>query len=72
MKQTIVEFPEPLNLALENLAHQTGRSPLELIQEAVELYLAQQHPTQPPSIGLGASGRTDLSQRDEELLWQDR
>jgi hypothetical protein len=72
MKQTLVEFPDPLNLALEHLAHQTGRSPLELIQEAVELYLTQHHQTLPPSIGIGASGRTDLSTRDEELLWQDR
>jgi hypothetical protein len=72
MQPTILNFPDPLNQALETLAHQTGRSPLELIQEAVEFYLAQQTSPPPQSIGMGASGRTDLSQRDEELLWQDR
>jgi len=72
MKPTFIEFPAPLNSALEHLAQQTGRSPLELIQEAVEIYLSQQNTPLPPSIGMGASGRTDLSQRDEELLWQDR
>ncbi len=26
----------------------------------------------PPSIGMGASGRTDLSTRCDELLWQEK
>jgi hypothetical protein len=72
VKPTQIELPETLNLALEHLAHQTGRSPLELIQEAIEIYLFQQNSPLSPSIGMGASGRNDLSQQDEELLWQDR
>jgi hypothetical protein len=72
VKPTQIEFPETLNSALERLSHQTGRSFLELIQEAVEIYISQQNSPLPPSIGMGASGRNDLSQRDEELLWQDR
>jgi predicted transcriptional regulator len=72
MKPTVIEFPAPLNAALEQLAQQTGRSPQDLIQEAVKIYLTHQHALLPPSVGMGASGRGDLSQRDEELLWQDR
>jgi hypothetical protein len=72
VKLTQIEFPETLSSALEHLAQQTGRSSLELIQEAVEMYLSQQNSPLPSSIGMGASGRNDLSQRDEELLWQDR
>jgi hypothetical protein len=69
MKPTVIEFPAPLNAALEQLAQQTGRSPQDLIQEAVKIYLTQQKAILPLSVDMGASGRNDLSQRDEEPLW---
>lgn len=70
MKETTVYLPEEANLALEQLASQTGRSQNELIQEAIAYYLTHSHPL-PPSVGMGASGRNDLAQRDEELSWQE-
>ena len=71
MKETTVYLPEEANRALEQLAHQTGRSQTELIREAIEHYLSRQRPPLPRSVGMGASGRSDLAERDEELLWQD-
>jgi hypothetical protein len=48
VKPTEIEFSETLNSALERLSYQTGRSSLELIQEAVEIYLSQQNFPLPP------------------------
>jgi predicted transcriptional regulator len=71
MKTTTVHLPDEANLALEQLALQTGRSQAELIQEAIADYLSRKRQSLPSSIGMGASDRSDLSERDEELLWQD-
>lgn len=71
MKTTTVYLPDEANLALEQLALQTGRSQAELIQEAIADYLSRKRQLLPSSIGMGASGRSDLSERDEELLLQD-
>lgn len=71
MKETTVYLPEEANWALDQLAHQTGRSQAELIREAIEHYLSLNNRSLPHSVGMGASGRTDLAERDEELLWQE-
>lgn len=71
MKQTIVHLPEEINLALERLASQTGRSADELIQDAVNYYLSQNSRPMPRSAGMGSSGKGNLSEQDEELLWQE-
>ncbi len=72
MKPTTVYLPDTTEKNLEQLAHQTGRTQIELIQEAVEEYLARrQTGVLPSSVGLGASGLSNLSERTEELLWSD-
>lgn len=70
MKATTIYLSEEATFALEQLAHQTGRPASELIQDAIDRYLLGNHLSLPPSIGSGTSGRGDLSERDEELLWQ--
>jgi hypothetical protein len=54
---------------LQSLARAEGRSAAELIREAVSEY-AQRHGTlkRPRTVGAFRSGRTDLSERAEELL----
>jgi hypothetical protein len=71
MQETTVHLPEETNAALQRLAAQTGRSQTELIQAAIEDFPSQNQPSLPRSIGLGHSRRSDLSERDEELLWQE-
>lgn len=71
MKRTTVYLPEEADLALKGLAQRTKRSQAELIREAIEQYLLKEEQTLPRSIGMGTSGRTDLSERYEELLWQE-
>ncbi|AMA10666.1 ribbon-helix-helix domain-containing protein [Picosynechococcus sp. PCC 73109] len=69
MQTKTVSLQDTLNQNLEQLAQQTGRSIDELIQEALELYLAQQAKPMPRSMGIGASGMKNLARRTEELLW---
>jgi predicted transcriptional regulator len=54
---------------LKALAAREGRPTAELIREAVAEYVRQRGArARPASIGAARSGRTDLSERDEELL----
>lgn len=54
---------------LKSLAQREGRPPAELIREAVAEYAhAHRPPPLPRSLGAGRSGRSDLSERAEELL----
>lgn len=71
MKQTTVQLPEQIDRSLDQLAQVTGRSQIELIQEAIEQYLIRQTRSLPHSVGMGSSGVGNLSERDEELLWQE-
>ncbi|PSF36790.1 CopG family transcriptional regulator [Aphanothece hegewaldii CCALA 016] len=72
MKPTTVYLAETTQETLQQIAHQTGRTEAELIQEAIEDYLARQKTkVLPKSVGIGASGMSNLSERSEELLWSD-
>ena len=54
---------------LKQIARAEGRSAAELVREAVTAYAARHPvPAVPASIGVGRSGRSDLSERAEELL----
>lgn len=54
---------------LKRLAAAQGRPSAELVREAVAEYAARHVPKRPArSVGSGASGRTDLGERSEELL----
>ena len=69
MKQTIIYLPEETEASLQELANQTGKSISELIQELINNYLNQKSQKLPKSVGMGASGRSDLSSKIDELLW---
>ncbi len=54
---------------LKVLAAEEGRAPAALIREAVAEYAARRLPRRrSKSVGIGRSGRKDLSERAEELL----
>lgn len=71
MKPTIVNLPEETEAKLNQLAVKTGRSYGEIIKEAIENYLAKETLSLPKSVGMGASGISDLAERSEELLWKE-
>jgi len=69
MKQTIIYLPEEAETNLQELAKKKGKSVPELIQEVINNYLNQTPQKLPKSVGMGASGRSDLSSKTDELLW---
>ncbi len=69
MKPTIVYLPEETEANLQELASKMGKSVSEIIQEVIANYLTQSPEKMPRSVGMGASGRSDLSLKSEQLLW---
>ncbi len=67
---TVLELPKELEVALMDIATRENRTVNELVQAAL-LSFAQEH-SKPVSSWLGiAEGSPDLSQRVDELLFQD-
>ncbi len=73
MIRTTVYVDEHVAVALRHRAAVEGRSQAALIREALRRYVEEaEHPERPPITGIGRhrSGRTDVSDRAEELLRQ--
>jgi plasmid stability protein len=67
--RTTVTLPVELARRLRFKARTNERSVSSIVREALDAYLAgQPPPTLPSFTGVGRSGRTDLSERVEELL----
>lgn len=71
MQPTTVLLSEATQRNLQALAEQQGKTIDEIMQEAIQLYLVSVQKRQPKSIGIGKSNLTDLSERVDELLWQE-
>lgn len=73
MKRTTIFLAPQLLKRLKALAHRRGVSFATVVREAMARYLVE--PAAPgtlPSVtGRFASGRSDVSERAEELLWKD-
>jgi predicted transcriptional regulator len=69
MKPTTIYLPEETEANLQELANNTGKSLPELIQQVLNDYLTEKSQKLPKSVGMGASGRSDLSSKTEQLLW---
>jgi len=64
-QRTTIVAPEDLLRRLRVVAAERGTSMAELIREALEEKVAQHRP-KPKSMGIGDSGRTDISRRAGE------
>lgn len=54
---------------IKEIARAEKRAPAELVRAAVAEYAAKRRPRRTPaSVGIGRSGRGDVSERAEELL----
>jgi hypothetical protein len=74
MKRTTIFVPEPLERDLQLYARQERKPVASVVREALVEYLAARRAASsalPSFIGVGDSGRTDLAERHEELLWRD-
>ena len=73
MKRTTIFIPEALEDDLQRHARRAKKPVAWVVREAVTAYLAaHQAPSPvPSSVGMGRSGRSDLSERFEDLLFAD-
>jgi hypothetical protein len=71
-KRTTVKLPDDLDRLLREEAARRGITISELTREAIAAYLPQQRGRRRLlSTGAGRSGRSDISERLEELLAED-
>lgn len=74
MKRTTVFLDETLERDLQAIARQEKRPVASLVREALAAYVANREPAAAPVlsfVGAGASGRSDVAERHEELLWRE-
>ncbi len=73
MKRTTVFLDETLERDLQAIARQEKRPVAALVREALAAYVANREPAAGPAlsfVGAGASGRSDIARRHEDLLWR--
>lgn len=71
MKRTTIFVPEPLERDLQLYARSERKPVAAVVREAIAEYLAERRPASalPSFVGVGRSGRSDIADRHEELLW---
>ena len=71
MKRTTIFTPETLERDLQLYARREGRAVASVVREAVEHYLTNAQAARPlPSFaGVGSSGRSDIADRHEKMLF---
>ena len=73
MKRTTIFADDALIKEFKDLSKEENRSVAEMVREAMEQYVRQRHQKKKKElsfIGIGASGRRDVSEKPEELLWR--
>jgi hypothetical protein len=73
MKRTTIFVPAPIERDLQLYARHERKSVAWVVREAIAEYLASRRPAPalPSFVGVGRSGRRDVAERHEELLWAD-
>lgn len=71
MKRTTIFADDSLLEALREIAREKGTSLSSTIRRALEEFVGRHLPTKrlPSFLGIGRSGRKDIAERAEELLW---
>lgn len=72
MKRTTIFADDALIKEFKNLSKEENRSVADMAREAMEQYVRQrrQKKKKISFIGIGESGRRDVSEKHEELLWR--
>jgi len=73
MKRTTVFADEDLINEIKEISEEENRSMAEIIREAMVNYIKQKRQKRKglSFIGIGKSGRKDIAERHEELLWKE-
>lgn len=68
MKRTTVKIPDELDARLRHEARRRGTTIADISREALEAYLGSSTRRRLGAAGAGRSGRSDVSDRIEEIL----
>ncbi len=73
MKRTTIFADEEMLNALREIARREGLSVAEVIRQALDRFIAEQRGGQrlPSIVGIGGSGRRDIAETCEVLLWRE-
>lgn len=74
MKRTTIFADDDLLNEIKEISIEENRSVAELVREAIEGYVEQKRRKKKglSFVGMGSSGRKDIAERHEELLWEKR
>ncbi|NCO68723.1 MAG: DNA-binding protein [Nitrospirae bacterium CG_4_9_14_3_um_filter_41_27] len=72
MKRTTIFADDNLINEIKEISKEENRSVAEIIREAMQGYIKQKRYKKKgiSFIGIGSSGRRDIAERHEELLWK--
>jgi len=72
MRRTTIFADDNLINEIKEISKEENRSIADILREAMEVYIKQKrHKKKKISfIGIGSSGRMDVAERHEELLWK--
>lgn len=72
MKRTTIFTEEDVFANIKRIAQEEGRTISEVIRQALEKFINDKYTTKKniSFIGIGKSGRNDISEKHEELLWK--
>lgn len=70
MKRTTIFIDEGVERELRLVARRRGRSVAAVVRDAIAREVAAEARPSLSFIGVGDSGRRDVAERHEELLWQ--
>ncbi len=68
MKRTTIKLPDDVDVRLRLEAKRRGMTISELTRQAIETHLGGRRERRLLAAGAGASGRSDVSERIEEIL----
>jgi len=73
MKRTTIFADENILNTIKHIADEEGISIAETIRQALDRFIAQRQTSkkQISFVGIGRSGRKDVSERFEDLLWKE-
>lgn len=71
MKRTTIFADEDLINEIREISKEESRSIAEIMREAMQGYIKQKRKRKKLSfIGIGTSGRRDIAEKHEDLLWK--
>lgn len=72
MKRTTIFADDSLFNEIKDISKEENRSVADVIREALKKYIMQKRKSKNSLsfIGIGSSGRTDIAEKHEQMLWK--